>query len=370
MLVRAQLGFCAQWTLDNVFEAHGRQFTIDRLDLRGVNVMLDKADATPRLKLHPGGLEARNDSSMSFESVRATCSAQGGGLWYYEVTVFTGGIMQIGWATDGCNYQSDRGIGIGDDDYSFAYDGCRGVLWHQQKHPAHSQRWKPGDVLGTILDLDAGVIRFLLNGKLLDLHFRANYSFKDLRFYPAASLMTFQHLRFNFGNEPYRFQPTIAGKELRSLNDAGSMTEDQKKIVPRLLVLERLRKEREEEDNSLRCQICFSAAPDCILAPCRHAEFCTDCIAQCDWCPLCRGAIEDVQPLPATAEEEAAPGGAVAEGEGRHALADARGGILVPPPQHAAVAVAPLRAFEGFGDTDDSEYEDCDDSDDEDLISA
>lgn len=91
----AQLGFCVMWTLDNVFPYDGRQFTIDRTDLTGVNVMVDSKDATKHLKLAPHGLEIRNDA-LSFESVRATCSAQEEGVWYYEVTLFTSGIMQVG----------------------------------------------------------------------------------------------------------------------------------------------------------------------------------------------------------------------------------------------------------------------------------
>lgn len=113
----AQLGFCVMWTLDNVFPCDGtrtlalhpleevlpltmcaspmkaavrvllhvcsltspliggtnfifhariivsgRQYTIDRTDVTGVNVMLDVKDATKHLKLAPGGLEARNDA--------------------------------------------------------------------------------------------------------------------------------------------------------------------------------------------------------------------------------------------------------------------------------------------------------------------
>lgn len=97
------------------------------------------------LKLSPDGLEIRNDA-LSFESVRATCCAQGGGQWYYEVTVFTGGIMQLGWATEECTYQSEEGFGIGDDAHSLSYDGCRQLLWHAQRHRKHWQpKWKPGE---------------------------------------------------------------------------------------------------------------------------------------------------------------------------------------------------------------------------------
>ena len=41
--------------------------------------------------------QARNDAS-SFESVRCTFCVDVG-VWYYEVTLVTDGVMQIGWAT-------------------------------------------------------------------------------------------------------------------------------------------------------------------------------------------------------------------------------------------------------------------------------
>ena len=42
-------------------------------------------------------VQARCDAS-SFESVRCTFQVDSG-IWYYEVTVVTAGVMQIGWAT-------------------------------------------------------------------------------------------------------------------------------------------------------------------------------------------------------------------------------------------------------------------------------
>lgn len=62
-----------------------------------INVKLNDHDVSEYLKISPNGLEARNDS-LSFESVRCTYQANEG-CWYYEVTVLTNGIMQIGFAT-------------------------------------------------------------------------------------------------------------------------------------------------------------------------------------------------------------------------------------------------------------------------------
>jgi len=102
-----------------------------------INVMLNKSDQTDFLKLSRHGLEARNDSD-SFESVRGTVAVTSGarqrrrrckrtgrggslatkyrasalrakrtGAWYYEVMVYTAGILQIGWATKHCLFESE-----------------------------------------------------------------------------------------------------------------------------------------------------------------------------------------------------------------------------------------------------------------------
>ena len=165
--------------------------------------------------------------------------------------------LQIGWATDRCTYKSEEGVGIGDDIYSFAYDGQRGLLWHRQENwPHEHKKWRQGDVLGVLLDLDAGRMKFSLNGalpqrkrgrvvtpcgclcrpsmqpvvcvlilrfllflwpaaanlfthrsptgKYLKRSFPLPKGYQRASFYPAASLMTFQHLEFNFGSSPYR----------------------------------------------------------------------------------------------------------------------------------------------------------------------
>lgn len=67
-----------------------------------INAMLNTSDVSEYLKISPDGLEARCDA-YSFESVRCTAQADWG-VWYYEVTIITPGVMQIGWATKNSNY--------------------------------------------------------------------------------------------------------------------------------------------------------------------------------------------------------------------------------------------------------------------------
>ncbi len=81
---------------------------------------------------------------------------------------------QIGWA--GTQFRADaKGDGVGDDAYSWAYDGNRLRKWHAGEFAYSNTRWKSGDVVGVLLDLDTpgGVMRFQLNGRVRhsDLHF-------------------------------------------------------------------------------------------------------------------------------------------------------------------------------------------------------
>jgi hypothetical protein len=199
---------------------------------------------------------------MDFESVRATCSTREPGLWYFEVTMYTSGVVQLGWATAACRYQTEHGRGIGDDTFSLAFDGARGVLWHNGASLRHDlPHWKPGDVVGCFLDTATGRFAFALNGSRLpwaQLPVHPGFTCQE-PFFPAVSLMAFQHVRFNFGTEPYRFAP-LAGS-FRGLNDVGTLAAADKINLPRLAVLAGLSAGTEIIDDRVLCQICFAEPP-------------------------------------------------------------------------------------------------------------
>ena len=130
-----------------MFHLDHRRPTYETLDYRSINVMLNDKDVSEYLKIAPDGLEARSDT-VSFESVRCTYPVSAG-VWYYEVLIITEGVMQIGWASKQSRFMNHEGYGIGDDQYSIAYDGCRNLIWFGAKSIPHSNpRWKPGDILG------------------------------------------------------------------------------------------------------------------------------------------------------------------------------------------------------------------------------
>lgn len=279
-----QAGFCSQWILDNIFRFEDRPYSYEIADVSEINVMLNNNDVSDYLKISPTGLEARCDAS-SFESVRCTFCVSSG-VWYYEVILLTAGVMQIGWATKDSKFLNHEGYGIGDDEFSYAYDGCRQLIWHGARStPHHHRPWIPGDVLGLLIDLERGKVSFSLNGNAIERDFKAALS--GAGFFAAASFMSFQHCIFNFGADPFKFPPQVP---FQSFNDYANMKAEDKVILPRNLKLAAIGQESVTGDP---CKICFERAADTRLEPCNHRDVCMRCALQVEDCPMCRRRIQD-----------------------------------------------------------------------------
>ncbi|XP_029420270.1 RING finger and SPRY domain-containing protein 1 isoform X2 [Nannospalax galili] len=227
--LKRQVGFCAQWSLDNLFLKEGRQLTYEKVDLSSIRAMLNSNDVSEYLKISPHGLEARCDAS-SFESVRCTFCVDTG-VWYYEVTVVTSGVMQIGWATRDSKFLNHEGYGIGDDEYSCAYDGCRQLIWYNARSKPHVHPcWKEGDTVGFLLDLNEKQMIFFLNGNQLPPE-KQVFSSTVSGFFAAASFMSYQQCEFNFGAKPFKYPPSM---KFSTFNDYAFLTAEEKIILPRL----------------------------------------------------------------------------------------------------------------------------------------
>ncbi|KPP75239.1 RING finger and SPRY domain-containing protein 1-like [Scleropages formosus] len=304
--LKRQVGFCSQWSLDNLFLKEGRQFTYEKVNLGNINAMLNSNDVSEYLKISPSGLEARCDAS-SFESVRCTFCVDSG-VWYYEVTVITSGVMQIGWATKDSKFLNHEGYGIGDDEYSCAYDGCRQLIWYNARSKPHSHPcWKEGDAVGFLLDLSKKQMIFYLNGHQLPPE-KQVFSSATSGFFAAASFMSYQQCEFNFGAKPFRHAPPV---KFSTFNDFASLASDEKIILPRHRRLALL-KQVSIRDNC--CTLCCDQLADTELRPCGHGYnrpgcsdllgdrgvwglsiyfgMCMECALQLDTCPLCRHDIQ------------------------------------------------------------------------------
>ena len=141
-------------------------------------------------------------AKSSFVSIRAN-TALTRHCFYYEVQLFSSGVMQIGWAT--LQTPFSRTDGVGDDRTSFAYDGHRVKKWNCGS-TTYGEQWVAGDIIGTLLDLTAREISFWRNNKFLGVAFTEVPVGHNVAYFPAASLEKDQRILFNFGLRPFNLR--------------------------------------------------------------------------------------------------------------------------------------------------------------------
>ncbi|CAO3594534.1 unnamed protein product [Absidia cylindrospora] len=149
-------------------------------------------------------LEVRNDS-WTFETVTSTHAAMminnnDKNKVCYQVILKTDGLNQMGWINYQCQLDAEAGSGVGDDEYSYGYDGCRCKKWHgrhRMRKTNYGKTWQVGDIITCALDLDRGEIKYYQNGDDLGVAFTKVDPTQH--WYPAVSLSTGQECEFLFG---------------------------------------------------------------------------------------------------------------------------------------------------------------------------
>jgi RING finger and SPRY domain-containing protein 1 len=154
-------------------------------------------------------------------------------------------------------------------------------------------------LLGCLIDFERREVIFSLNGRCLD-PFRKLLSSTTSTsstiatttnttdgYFAAASFMSYQHCRFNFGSIPFRYPPTTV-KSFATFNDHAHLTDDEKLILPKYKKLELLRAVKINEHD---CILCVDAHANILLEPCRHTGFCEQCALKLELCPICRTSI-------------------------------------------------------------------------------
>ncbi len=131
-------------------------------------------------------------------------------ILYYEVTLVTGGLAQIGWASIMGEIpfapSDDLGDGVGDDSASFAVDGSRQLKFHAGIEEAYPLKWKEGDRLGCSVNAKEGTIGFTINGVDCGRAFQFD---KELVLVPAFSCNQGQILQLHTTKADCKFFPAM-----------------------------------------------------------------------------------------------------------------------------------------------------------------
>jgi hypothetical protein len=190
-------------------ECLGGEVQMENYRVMGVSnfpsVRLSSVALRPRDELC--GLKTRRTDAEGSDGVdNLGVDCVNGGAWYYEAVLLTEGLMQIGWADELFASDPANGQGVGDHCHSWAFDGYRRKKWNGGSTD-YGRRWQVGDVLGCLLDMDVGDMRFFLNGVDLGSAF-IGFCHPGLHLAPAASFNAGQAVRFNFGHAPFMHLPT------------------------------------------------------------------------------------------------------------------------------------------------------------------
>ncbi len=89
-------------------------------------------------------------------------------------------------------------------------------------------------MIGSLLDLENRQVIFSHNGRCLP-PYDAVFQHAKSGFFAAASFMSFQQCKFNFGSKPFRHPPRVS---FESFNANGSLSSEQRQILPRHIKLQ------------------------------------------------------------------------------------------------------------------------------------
>ncbi|KPJ06370.1 RING finger and SPRY domain-containing protein 1 [Papilio machaon] len=283
--VRREIGYCARWALDNIFPKPGRQLSYDTVDITTINGMLKNDSGNIYLKYSPDLMEIRNDTILS-QTLHGTCEVEEG-AWFYEITLVTKDSMTIGWGCTGADTENK----VGYEEFSIGYEGKNMLLWYYRApHEMGLGRWRKGDVLGCLLDINNKMINFFLNGRHSMIIYPDFFSptRPPKKFFPAITMPPFQQCIVNLGQKPFRSAPE--GVHFSALSSVGQLTPQLRMIygMPRSAMQERQASFNASED---ACDICCDRAVDVTLHPCGHRTLCHECSMKLKTCPVCRAPI-------------------------------------------------------------------------------
>lgn len=146
------------------------------------------------------------------------------GKVYYETTLTSSGLMQLGWLANE-SFPLSGSHGVGDDDKSFGVDGYRQKKCFSGSIDYGGEwSWGEGDTIGYAVDFGAKSMRFFRNGCDLGIAFTKEHmnGCVENGLVPGGSFSGFQGAFYNFGQAPLKFLPEGYVSVLEAVRDPNS----------------------------------------------------------------------------------------------------------------------------------------------------
>ncbi|KAJ8270631.1 hypothetical protein GJAV_G00117380 [Gymnothorax javanicus] len=155
-------------------------------------------DRSTAFAIGPDGMCCQSREFKEWHGCRST-KAVTKGKYYYEVSCHDQGLCRVGWST------AKAALDLGTDKYAFGFGGT-GKKSHNKQFDSYGEEFTMHDTIGCYLDLDKGHLSFSKNGKDLGHAFDIPPHLRNEPFF-AACVLKNAELKFNFGEEDFKFTP-------------------------------------------------------------------------------------------------------------------------------------------------------------------
>ncbi|XP_073481453.1 ATP-dependent RNA helicase DDX1 [Aquarana catesbeiana] len=177
------------------------------------------------------------------------------GKYYYEVSCHDQGLCRVGWSS------LQASLDLGTDKFGFGFGGT-GKKSHNKQFDNYGEEFTMHDTIGCYVDIDGGRVKFSKNGKDLGNAFDIPSHLKNQALF-AACVLKNAELKFNFGDEDFKFPPKDGfvalskapdGHVVKSQNAGSAQVSQAKNLpnAPKALIIEPSRELAEQTLNNVK----------------------------------------------------------------------------------------------------------------------
>ena len=196
--------------LRSVNESKANTEKMDISSSSEINIRINRDDTDPLISIDDSGLNCTNPTNKNWAGGRANYGVLKGKA-YYEAAITKEGLGRFGWSTIAANHE------LGKDGRGFGFGGT-GMKSFNGNFEAYGEKFGVGDIVGCYLDRNTSEVSYSINGKHCGKAFDIPQSIKasDILFPAFASKGG--NFKFNFGDEPFKYNPNFDFKGISSMS--------------------------------------------------------------------------------------------------------------------------------------------------------